>query len=182
MNVQTLCLAILHDLEATGYEIRNMCTDGEYGYFVNASFGSIYPALAKLEQAGHVSCRVEVQDGKPSKKIYQITGSGRDEFRKELLAPLDVDVHKSEFLLFARFAHLMPASLVAERVEMHLGYFKAMTAMISSIETNTNDGGNKWVMRHSEAVLGAMLDDIEKHKHELIALAVADEKSDMSAK
>ena len=51
MNVRTLCLSILYEEEASGYDIRRMCTEGNFAYFVEASYGSIYPALAKLEDA-----------------------------------------------------------------------------------------------------------------------------------
>ena len=177
MNVQTLCLAILHDYEATGYEIRKMCTEGEYGYFVEASFGSIYPALAKLEKAGFVSCRVEVQSGKPSKKVYQITESGKQQFENELSAPLNEDVHRSEFLLFARFANLMPPELVAKRVEEHLANVNQMVEMLSSLVESNNCEGTPWVLRHAVSCLDNMRDDIDTHKHELIAMADADAKS-----
>ena len=63
MNVRTLCLSILFEGEATGYEIRRLCVEGECAYFVEASFGSIYPALAKLEDDGLVESRVAQQDG-----------------------------------------------------------------------------------------------------------------------
>ena len=49
MNVRTICLAILYDADSTGYEIRKLSTEGEYSYFIDASYGAIYPALAKLE-------------------------------------------------------------------------------------------------------------------------------------
>ncbi|HHY48365.1 MAG TPA: PadR family transcriptional regulator, partial [Alphaproteobacteria bacterium] len=49
MNVRTICLAILYDEEASGYEIRKLVVEGEYSYFIDASYGSIYPALQKLE-------------------------------------------------------------------------------------------------------------------------------------
>lgn len=73
MNVRTICLSILYEGESTGYEIRKLSIEGEYSYFVDASYGSIYPALAKLEQDGLVTSRVEAQAGKPAKKIYAIT-------------------------------------------------------------------------------------------------------------
>jgi hypothetical protein len=57
MNVRTLCLSILYEGEATGYDIRRLCMEGEFAYFVEASFGSIYPALAKLEDEGLVTSR-----------------------------------------------------------------------------------------------------------------------------
>ena len=173
MNVQTLCLAILHDNEATGYEIRKMSTEGEFGYFVEASFGSIYPALAKLEKAGFVSCRVEVQAGRPSKKIYQITKTGRLEFQHSMSAPLNEDIHRSEFLLFARFAHLMPPELVDKRVDERLAEIYATMLHINSQIKGGSHLGDEWVLRHAITILGTMRTDIAANKHELIKLAAA---------
>ena len=102
MNVRTLCLSILFDCDATGYEIRRRCVEGECSYFVEASFGSIYPALARLEDDGLVTSRTEPQDGKPARKVYSITEAGRDAFTTELSQPLGEDVFRSPFLLFAR--------------------------------------------------------------------------------
>ena len=115
MNVKTICLAILYEGEATGYEIRKLSVEGDYSYFIDASFGSIYPALAKLEADNLVSSHVEQQDGKPAKKIYSITPAGRQAFIASLFENLGEDEYRSEFLLFARFASELPASLVQRR-------------------------------------------------------------------
>ena len=40
MNVRTICLAILYDGDSTGYEIRKLSTEGEYSYFIDASYGA----------------------------------------------------------------------------------------------------------------------------------------------
>ena len=97
MNVRTLCLAVLFDTEASGYEIRKQSTGS---YFVEASFGSIYPALAKLEDEGLVTSRIENQEGRPAKKVYSITEAGRSELLDAMFQKLDPDVFRSEFLLF----------------------------------------------------------------------------------
>src|SRR5215207_5062690 len=101
VNVRTICLAILYEGEATGYEIRKLVVEGEYSYFIEASFGAIYPALQKLEMDRLVTSRVEQQDGKPAKKIYVITEAGRREFISSLFEQLGEDEYRSEFLLFA---------------------------------------------------------------------------------
>src|SRR5260221_12359481 len=101
MNVRTVCLAILYDGEATGYAIRQLLVEGEYSYFIDASFGSIYPALAKLDADGLVTSHVEQQDGKPAKKIYAVTAAGRRAFIQSLFEKLGDDEFRSEFLLFA---------------------------------------------------------------------------------
>ena len=77
MNVSSICLAILFCGDRTGYDIRKISTEGSYSFFVEASYGSIYPALNRLEHEGLVTCRHEAQDGKPARKVYSITDSGR---------------------------------------------------------------------------------------------------------
>ena len=47
-------LGLLHEQELHGYEIRRRLRD-ELGLFANISFGSLYPALSRLETAGAVT-------------------------------------------------------------------------------------------------------------------------------
>ncbi len=49
MNVRTLCLGILSLGEASGYEIKKDVEDGLFSHFIEASYGSIYPALNQLQ-------------------------------------------------------------------------------------------------------------------------------------
>src|SRR5690349_19977031 len=116
MNVRTICLSILYEGESTGYEIRKLSVEGEYSYFVDASYGAIYPALQKLEADKLVTSRTEQQDGNSAKKIYSITALGRREFITSLFENLGEDEYRSEFLLFARFAAELPKSLVQQRL------------------------------------------------------------------
>ena len=174
MNVKTLCLAILYDKDVTGYDIRKMSTEGEYAYFIEASFGSIYPALAKLEADGMVSSRIEAQDGKPAKKIYQITEAGRSEFQTELFESLANDVFRSEFLLFARFAHLLPAELVKSRVENQLTDIRQRLDHIQTLISKNTHPVENWVLRHGLTCLTTQLDTITDTAPELIALARQD--------
>lgn len=46
-------LGLLHEQELHGYEIRRRLRD-ELGLFANISFGSLYPALSRLEKSGAV--------------------------------------------------------------------------------------------------------------------------------
>ncbi|MBF6554644.1 MAG: PadR family transcriptional regulator [Acidimicrobiales bacterium] len=47
-------LGLLHEQELHGYEIRRRLRD-ELGLFANISFGSLYPALSRLEGSGAVA-------------------------------------------------------------------------------------------------------------------------------
>ena len=174
MNVKTLCLAILYDKDVTGYDIRKMSTEGEYAYFIEASFGSIYPALAKLETEGLVSSRTEAQDGKPAKKIYQITDAGRAEFQSELFESLSNDVFRSEFLLFARFAHLLPAELVKTRIDAQVTDIRERLEHIQTLLDKNTHPVENWVLKHGQICLTTQLDTISTTASELVALARQD--------
>ena len=174
MNVRTICLAILFDGEATGYEIRKLSVEGEYSYFIDASYGSIYPALARLELEKLVTSRVEQQDGKPAKKIYSITEKGRSAFIQSLFEKLGEDEFRSEFLLFARFASELPQSLVEERLSERLAEVDAELADFNRLKQQHNHPGDAWVIDYGHACMQAARNYIEAHGAELIALARPD--------
>lgn len=174
MNVRTICLAILYDGEATGYEIRKLSVEGEYSYFIDASYGSIYPALARLETDKLVTSRVEVQDGKPAKKIYSITPEGRSTFIQSLFEKLGEDEFRSEFLLFLRFATELPQSLVEQRLSERLAEVDAELADFDRLKQQHTHPGDAWVIDYGRTCMQAARNYIEAHRGELIAMARPD--------
>ena len=175
MNVRTVCLSILYENDATGYEIRRLCVEGECAYFVEASFGSIYPALAKLEDDGLVSSRIEQQDGKPSKKVYSITDAGRAAFVQALHEPLDEEVFRSPFLLFARFAHILPADLVQTRLNQQLQRTVENKNKIDDlIAEGTASASDMWVMNYGLSIMEVAERHLHNHMSDLITLARAE--------
>ena len=75
MDVKTLCLGVLAERPMTGYEIKKLFDRGFRHFFV-AGYGSIYPALAELAQAGLVTVESVDQERRPDKKVYRITAVG----------------------------------------------------------------------------------------------------------
>ncbi|MGV3491494.1 MAG: PadR family transcriptional regulator [Devosia sp.] len=174
MNVRTICLAILYDGDATGYEIRKLSVEGEYSYFIDASYGSIYPALARLEQEKLVVSRVEAQEGKPSRKVYSITEIGRTTFINSLFEKLGEDDFRSEFLLFVRFAPELPQSLVEQRLNERLVEVDAALADFDRLTAEHSHPSDRWVIDFGRTCMQAGRDYITAHGAELIALARPD--------
>jgi DNA-binding PadR family transcriptional regulator len=174
MNVRTICLSILYDGEATGYEIRKLSVEGEYSYFIDASFGSIYPALAKLETDGLVTSRTEQQDGKPAKKIYMITAAGRRDFIASLFEKLGDDEFRSEFLLFVRFVSELPQSLVQVRLTERLAAIDAAIKEMDELGTQHTQPADAWVLSYGRTCMQAARNYIQSHMGELLALARPD--------
>jgi DNA-binding PadR family transcriptional regulator len=175
MNVKTLCLSILYEGESTGYEIRRLCVEGECSYFIEASFGSIYPALAKLEDEGLVTSRIEQQDGKPAKKVYSITQAGRTAFADELAEPLGEDMFRSPFLLFARFAHILPRELVEQRAQEFLDRnVEKRRHLDEAAAEHCSNAADSWVINYGRAIMDVAEQHMRDHMHELVSLARAE--------
>lgn len=171
MNVKTICLAILYEGESTGYEIRKLSTEGEYAYFVDASFGSIYPALARLEEDKLVESRVEHQTGRPAKKIYAITNAGRETFRESLFDDLGEDVFRSPFLLFARFASELPADLVETRLRERLKKHEEAIDKLKELRKEHSPPQDLWIINYGINSIEVAREYLATHMHELIGLA-----------
>jgi DNA-binding PadR family transcriptional regulator len=82
-------LTVLAHRPMTGYEIaRNF--DQVLTHFWRASHQQIYRELARLNSQGHVVFRSVAQAGKPQKKLYSLTKSGRMVLRKWVGEPTEM--------------------------------------------------------------------------------------------
>lgn len=171
MNVRTLCLAILNCEDGTGYEIRKLVSDGHFSHFVDASFGSIYPALAKMEADGLCISHEEQQDGKPNRKVYSITDEGRREFLKALCRPAQKDMFKSEFLLLAMCAEMMNPADVVRAIDMQIQFIETELTQIDNDVREVDLAGADWVANYGRACLGQGLEYIKQNRSKLEAIA-----------
>jgi PadR family transcriptional regulator AphA len=171
MNIRTLCLAILHESDATGYEIKKLSVEGKYRYFAEASFGSIYPTLARLEQEGLVTLREETQPGKPARKIYSITDTGRRALVEALSEPPSPDVFRSGFLLVALCAELLDRSTIAAAVEGRITHLRDEIGHLEELLRSTNDPATQWAASYGVACMSKSREYLAEHRHEIEALA-----------
>src|ERR1051325_10313888 len=131
MDVRTICLGILTRGDATGYEIKKLFDDDGYQHFVEASFGSIYPALNRLTDEGYVSVREESQEKRPDRKVYSITPAGRTAFIASLMKPLPEDRHRSPFVFAMLFSDLLPPERVSALLDAYIEQAEAKLAHLS---------------------------------------------------
>ena len=173
MNVRTVCLAILNFRDATGYEIKKLSTESHYAHFVDASFGSIYPALNKMEADGLVTQREERQPGKPARKVYSITERGREELLDQLGHDPREDVFKSEFLMIAMCAHLLDRETVSRAIDTNLAQMRAKIDMVRDVlETEKDVPTTGWLTDFAQCCMHAHIDFIEERRGQLEALAI----------
>jgi PadR family transcriptional regulator AphA len=77
MSLPHVILTVLSTRDATGYDITKEFSSS-VGYFWKASHQQVYRELNKMGQQGQVTCVLEPQEGKPDRKVYSITHSGRE--------------------------------------------------------------------------------------------------------
>src|ERR1700753_4053409 len=143
MDVRTICLGIFTRGDATGYEIKNLFQNAAYQHFVEASFGSIYPALNRLTEEGLVSVRAEAQEKRPDRKVYSITPAGRSTFIASLLKPLPEDRHRSPFVFAMLFSDLLPQSRVSQLIETYGREVEAQLAQLNETAGKARSSGPK---------------------------------------
>ncbi len=123
MDIQTIILGFLMEKSMTGYDLKQWFSRS-FIFFSGISYGSIYPALKKMEKEGLITAKVEIQESAPNKKLCTITDKGRERFRQSLRSPLPEDKYKNAFLsrLFF-FAHMAQG----ERGEMFQEYLDQLS-------------------------------------------------------
>ena len=157
MTVEQLCLSILYEGEATGYDIRRHFSEGEAALFADASIGAIYPALAKLEAKGLVGFEIQEQMGRPARKMYRITEAGRESFVATLREPLAKDKFQSSFLHFLRFAHLAPRDLVAAHIEARQQHLDDEMGRLEAMLSQQPSGAHgRWTLEYALSMTAAM--------------------------
>ncbi|GIL03056.1 MAG: hypothetical protein BroJett030_29550 [Alphaproteobacteria bacterium] len=171
MNVRTLILAILNFCEASGYEIKKMSSEGSFSYFVDISYGSIYPTLARLEAEGMVAGRVESHAGKPDRRIYSITERGRAELVRGLSQPPQKDIFKSEFLLQAINAPLVGPDVMAAALAARIANLEAEIAMLDGIIADCDHPATLWVANYGKRIMTTDLHYLKAHRNDLVAIA-----------
>ncbi|MBS0471002.1 MAG: PadR family transcriptional regulator [Proteobacteria bacterium] len=167
MDVRTICLGILTRGDATGYEIKKLFEEGGYEHFVEASFGSIYPALSRLTDEGFVSVRSEAQEKRPDRKVYSITPVGRSAFVATLLKPLPEDRHRSPFVFAMLFADLLPQAHVSAMVDHYIGQVEEKLAHLNSHSDASKSDGERFVMDYGRTVYEATLNFLRTHRAEI---------------
>jgi DNA-binding PadR family transcriptional regulator len=171
MSAKTLCLGVLSRGEATGYEIRKHVTQGPFGHFFEASYGSIYPALNGLSAEALVECRAMAQERRPDKKVYRITPAGCLALVEALTAEPEPDHIRSEFTFMLFFGHLLSARHLDETISERVAWYRESIARMERCRDAAADrpAGELFTLGLGIATYTAAADYLEEHVHELLS-------------
>lgn len=167
MDIKTVCLGVLMLGDQSGYEIRKQFEQGPFAHFNQASFGSIYPALKRLLNDGLVSCRPVTQQGKPDKKVYSLTSSGRKQLRDALHGQPAPDKSHSDFLFMLFFAEQLDPDHLQAIYTDYLDGFKANLAYLEALDDTGIPEGRQFVRALGRNYYRSMVDFLDQNRDAL---------------
>ncbi|WP_164919103.1 PadR family transcriptional regulator [Caproiciproducens sp. NJN-50] len=145
MSLKHGLLGILNYGSMTGYDLNKVFEDS-LSFFWKAQQSQIYRELASLERLGLISSELVVQDGRPNKKVYRITGEGRKELDSWLRSGLsdDLFIKRSGFLMKVFFSGELRPEETARMLRAYLARceaeLKAMEQIPAVIEAHRLPG------------------------------------------
>jgi len=115
MALRQVILTVLTRGRMTGYEItRNF--DDVLSYFWRASHQQVYRELAGLSEDGCVTCEVVSQAGKPDKKVYGLTKTGKEELRRWVAEPTEPPRPQDDLLVKLLAAHAVDKNSLRQEI------------------------------------------------------------------
>jgi len=113
-------LGFLNYSPATGYELKHLL-DVSTSFFWHAKQSQIYTTLKKMEEDDLISSRFEPQEGRPNRRVYTISQTGKEELGKWLKKPLiNLEKRKETLLLKLFFSAEIEKDVVLTELNQHV--------------------------------------------------------------
>jgi DNA-binding PadR family transcriptional regulator len=119
MALEHALLVALREQPASGLEL-NRRFGRSIGHFWSATHQQIYRVLARMEGDGWVTAETVAQQGRPDKKVYDVTAAGRAALADWLAAPTPESPLRSELAVKMRGASYGDRRAVLDSVRQHL--------------------------------------------------------------
>ena len=128
--LEHILLGLLHEKPMSGYELKKTI-DYTVGFFYSTSFGSLYPALKRLEEKEYVFAE-KVEGDSKNKKIYTLRKAGKEAFKEWLGQPLKSS--KNEHLIKIFFIDYLDEEKRSSLLEEFQVTLKKERLMLKEVE------------------------------------------------
>lgn len=118
MALEHAILVALAERASTGYDLARRF-DKSIGQFWTATHQQVYKVLGRMESAGWLESTHVAQEGRPDKKVYDLTEDGRSELREWISRPADAEAARSDLAVKIRGASYGDPASVADEVRRH---------------------------------------------------------------
>ncbi|MEO1131190.1 MAG: PadR family transcriptional regulator [Cyanobacteria bacterium J06639_1] len=134
MALSHAILTFLLDGACSGYDLTKRF-EGSVGFFWKASHQQIYRELAKLEAQGWAQVTVVPQEGKPDKKLYDMTQAGRKALIEWIEQPSNIAPLRDDLLVKLFAGQLVPRSHLFEELDRHRQMHQSKLNAYRQLET-----------------------------------------------
>ena len=169
-------LGMLRLGKRTGYEIKSL-VDVSTRFFWAASYGQIYPELARLEEAGVIRGEPDTSDGR-RRRAYELTEAGEAALHRWLVSPEPLHMelrHEGGLKLF--FADALPAAERAEPLrqmrEAHELVLDQLRALVPTEEESAEPSSARLCLEWGIALQEFMIDWCSEAERRLAAREAA---------
>ena len=118
MALEHAILVSLAERASTGYDLARRF-DKSIGQFWTATHQQVYKVLGRMEGNGWIAATHVVQEGRPDKKVYDLTAAGRAELADWIGRPADPEATRSDLAVKIRGASHGDPAAVADEVRRH---------------------------------------------------------------
>jgi DNA-binding PadR family transcriptional regulator len=132
MSLKHALLGLLTYKPMTGYELKQFF-DSTIQHFWNAELSQIYPTLKQLEENGYVDKHLEVQENRPNRKVYELTGSGREELLRWIREPMPPADLRDAFMIKVFFGTEPPVEEMLVQLRRQMEEHQKILAYDESI-------------------------------------------------
>lgn len=116
MSLAHAILGLLTVAPMTGYDLKTQAFDNTIAHFWQADQAQIYRTLSAMVDDGWVESTLEVQEGRPNRKVYHITDAGREELRRWLHTEQPLPVYREPFLVQMFFAGALDTATILDHI------------------------------------------------------------------
>ncbi|MBP2325443.1 DNA-binding PadR family transcriptional regulator [Kibdelosporangium banguiense] len=124
MALRHAVLAALVDRELSGYQLAKLFDLGVSSFW-HAASQQLYVELGKLEADGLLTGHEVVQQGRPNKRVFALTETGRAELRRFTDAPTKPTSIRDDLLVKAYAAHAAEPANLAGQLEQRAAQCQA---------------------------------------------------------
>ncbi|RYJ25756.1 PadR-family transcriptional regulator [Streptomyces sp. L-9-10] len=162
--------------ELSGYDLKKWADSSLKFFYWSPSYSQIYSELKRLERAGYAVSRVELTESTRGKRVYTITGEGREAVTRWARdAPVEPPILKHGVMLRVWLGHLMEPEKLRAVIEQHRDYADKMRKL-SAIDAEAAAEVSDWaypemVLRWSERHYESERDLAQHMLNDLDALA-----------
>ncbi len=133
MSLKHAIMVLLETEAGSGYDLLKRFKQ-RLGFFWQASHQQIYQQLKVMHQSGLIDCQLEVQQGKPDRKVYAMTDAGNKELLAWLHETCKPQKINDSLLVKLYGGHLLDKTVLLAEVRQHKSQHEKALLIMRDIE------------------------------------------------